>query len=148
MTVKVILSYILSRAPAKSAWNRQAISYIARTKAQKELDNKPEMYVIIFTGHLANDSATPTRQTKTPVASPPRHPQPTSRSRQPSSVSQQRLLRLRRPDAGQVRDAAPGSHRQGFHQRVRAGLRFLPPIVLSGAGRAAAGRRVRLASGT
>jgi transposase len=61
MTVKVILSYILSRAPAKSAWNRQAISYIARTKAQKELDNKPEMYVIIFTGHLANDSATPTR---------------------------------------------------------------------------------------
>ena len=63
-----------------------------------------------------------------------------------SAVSGPTLLRLRRPDAGQVRDAAPGSHRQGFHQRVRAGLRFLPPIVLSGAGRVAAERRVRLAS--
>src|ERR1700687_3212925 len=143
MNVKVIVSCVLPQALAKSACDWQNIPYTTKRKAQKELDNKSVMDVIIFTGGLVNDSTAPTRPpTETPGASPPRHPQPTSGSRQPSSVSQQRLLRLRRPDAGQVRDAAPGSHRQGFHQRVRAGFRFLAPIVLSGAGRAAAGRRV------
>src|SRR3974377_451750 len=146
MNVRIILSRVLSEVLAKSVRYCKYLTYIRRAGTQKELDNKPAVDIIIFTGHLAHESAAPPPPpTKTPDASPPWHPQPTSGSRQSSSVSQQRLLRLRRPDAGQVRDAAQGSHRQQLYQRVRAGLRLLSPIVLSGAGRAVPGRRVRFA---
>src|SRR5258705_4382689 len=131
MNVKRMLSLRVGLVMECMANINDGYGILARVEAQKELDNLPVVDVIIFTGRLANDS-TARPSAEAPDASPSWNTQSASGSCQSSSVSQQRLLRLRRSSTGQVRDAAPGSHRQWFHQPVRACLRLLTPVVLSG----------------
>src|SRR5579863_2508416 len=147
MNVKAMLSVRLILAINDLADYLVYCANKASSRRQKELDNRTYVDVIIFTGRSLHDSAASARPSaKASDASPPWHAQPASGSRRPSAVSQQRLLRSRRPATGQVRDAASRSRRPGFYQRVRASLRLLSPIVLSGSVGVSAGRIIRLAS--
>src|SRR5262249_8235397 len=121
-----------------SSWMRQDFGRVMRYNglwmhmfnrgvAQKKLDSTSFMDLITFTGGAAYDSTAVSRTSaKAPTPPPAWDSQPATENRHRSLVPSQRLLRPRRPAAGQIRDAASGSGRKKFHQRVRTRLRFLP----------------------
>jgi hypothetical protein len=100
-----------------------------RDCAQKELDIQCLMYIIIFTVEHVRSA---TNQTIIPAraghieSSPER-----SASRE---LSRQRLLRCRRPAAGQIRDAATGGCRQAIGQSGSKDVWLFAPVILSGTG--------------
>src|SRR6266702_4389225 len=85
----------------------------------------------------------PTQRGQAPRAAAAGEPQSAPRCRDASAVSGRRVLRSSRSAAGQVRDAARGARGQAADQRGGQGVRFLPPVVLSGSGGLRTGRTGR-----
>jgi lipoprotein-anchoring transpeptidase ErfK/SrfK len=145
MSVKRILSSRLIVADWFQALIRQCCTCNIGVRSHKKLDNPSILDIIIFTGDPAHDlAARPPAKAPNPPQAP--NAQSTTRSRYSHLVSKQRFLRPRRPAAGQVRDAAPGSRRSRVHQRSYPGFWVLPPLFLPGTIGVSAGRRLRLVS--
>ena len=133
MSVKAMTSSLRSeyqRSGSLSSYSC-AIKYRARTR--KWLDINECEDIIRLTGQADALPLIPRLQTQGKDTSSPRDTQSASGCCLLPAVSQQRLLRSRRSDAGEVRNAPSGPRRQSLRQRVRRQLRPLAPVVLSNA---------------
>ncbi len=146
MSVKAMTSETWPGLPQDSTHTGHYCSIMSSRWTQKSLDKRDMYDVIIFTGRAHAPTSTARFANQTPVASPPRHPQPPSGSRHPCAVSSRRLLRSRRSRPSQVRDAASGSRRPTLRQRVRRSLRTVPAILLPSPSSFSRGRIFRFAS--
>jgi hypothetical protein len=111
----------------------QVFTYKCR---HNELDNALWLGVIVFTllepfRPTYNDGRQNTRN-QAESSSTSRHAQSSARSGHSPVVSDERFLRCRRYDPGQVRDAPPGAGRAAADNRVRKSIWFLTAVVLSG----------------
>src|SRR5438046_2657387 len=104
MNVKTILSDAFP--DAAGLWRDYWLSrqYLTEEGTQKKLDSSLCSDVIIFTGNAAHDSTAFSRPpAKAPNPPPAWNAQPATENRHCSLVSTERLLRSRRPAAGQIR---------------------------------------------
>jgi len=101
-----------------------------RHSAQKELDNQPHMYIIIFTTTRHGRPAT----NQTVFLARARHAESSPESSAARELSRQRVLRSGRFAAGQVRDAAARGCRQAIGQSGRKDVWLFASVVLSSAG--------------
>ena len=126
---------IMPQQPLRSHRRVHIIVISRASGTQKGLDNRPEVYIIIFTsdrrcsGGLINAQQGQKVQARRPQAA--RHAQSASRRGDRPSVRSWRFLRSRRPSATQVRDASPRHGRQAVGHSVRYSIRLLTPYLLS-----------------
>jgi len=139
---------IMPQQPLRSHRRVHIIVMSRASGTQKGLDNRPEVYIIIFTsdrrcsGGLINAQQGQKVQARRPQAA--RHAQSASRRGDRPSVRSWRFLRSRRPSATQVRDASPRHGRQAVGHSVRYSIRLLTPYLLSSGSRLSAGRSLRV----
>ena len=102
----------------------------------KELDNRLLDGVILFPllGPLRPSHINGRHNTRNQAESSPtsRHAQSSARRGHSSVVPDERFLRCRRYDSGQVRDAAPGARRAAAGHSGDKSIWFLTPLFLSG----------------
>lgn len=105
-------------------------SYISRDRRHNCLDRPYGSHIIVLTAFYAVQPSSPSLQTR--LAPPGRRSQPPPTVRSRSALPIQRVLRSRRPSAGQVRNATPRPGGQSIRQPSRVRIRPVPANVLSG----------------
>ncbi len=127
-----------SRPVSLSCWllrNGMLYATKQRDSAQKELDSRIYMYIILFTETRHGRPAT----NQTILLARAGHVESSPESSAARKLSRQRVLRSGRFAAGQVRDAATRRCRQAIGQSGSKDIWLFAPVVLSSAGRLSRG---------